>query len=115
MTKFSCTGEQLWDNELDRSVNGSFVGLMSYDGDIYGVGAFNDSPRYFDALTCIIDLDGSILASDVYDWCGNEDYAYSVCSDGERVFTVGTTVGCPPEVSPPFRRGFLLIYEKEND
>ena len=94
-------------------MNGSFVGLFSRDKVIYGVGAFNDSPSYFDALTSIIDSDGSILASDVFDWCGNEDYAYNVFSDGDRVFTVGTSVGCPPEVSPPFRKGFILIYEKE--
>ena len=113
MTKFSTAGEQLWDKKLDRTVNGSFVGLFSLDGVIYGVGAFNDSPRYFDALTSIVDSDGSILAFDVYDWCGDEDYAYNVCSDGDRVFVVGTTVGCPPEVSPPFRKGFILIYEQE--
>jgi len=111
MTKFSTAGEQLWDKMFDRTVNGSFVGLFSLDDVIYGVGAFNDSPRYFDALTSITDSDGSIMASDVFDWCGNEDYAYNVCSDGDLFFTVGTTVGCPPEVSPPFRRGFILIYE----
>jgi len=113
MTKFSTAGEQLWDKKLDRIVNGSFVGLFSLDDVIYGVGAFNDSPSYFDALMSIVDSDGSILASDVFDWCGDEDYAYSVFSDGDRVFTVGTSVGCPPEVSPPFRKGFILIFEKE--
>ncbi len=112
MTKFSITGEQLWDKNLDRTVNGSFVGLFSLDDVIYGVGALYDSPLYFDALTSIVDFDGFIVASDVYDWCGDEDYAYSVYSDGKRVFVVGTTVGCPSEANPPFRKGVLLIYEK---
>ena len=113
MTKFNSTGGQLWDKKLDRTVNGSFVGLFSLNGVIYGAGAFNDSPRYFDALTSIVDSEGFIVASDVYDWCGAEDYAYNVCSDGDRIFVVGTSVGRPPDVSPPFRRGIILIYEKE--
>jgi len=70
MTKFSTAGEHLWDKMLDRTVNGSFVGLFSLDDVIYGVGAFNDSPSYFDALMSIVDSDGSILASDVFDWLG---------------------------------------------
>ena len=107
ITKFSTTGEQLWDKELDRLVNGSYSSLFSIGGVVYATGALGDSPSDFDALTSIIDTDGSIVVCDVFDESGDEDYGYSLFSDGARLYVVGTS--CAPY--PILRHGFMLIYE----
>jgi hypothetical protein len=107
ITKFSTTGEQLFDKELDRLVNGSYSSLFSMDGFVYAVGGLGDSPTSFDALTSIIGDDGSVVACDVFDEAGDEDYAYSVYCDEDRTYVVGTS--CAPW--PILRHGFLLIYE----
>jgi len=106
ITKFSSSGEQIWDKKLDNTVNGTFSSLFSVNGIIYAAGVFGDSPSNFDALTSIINSDGSIAVSDVYNGSGNEDYAYNVCSDGDRIYVVGTSVASPPLM----RQGILLIY-----
>ncbi|MCW4014174.1 MAG: PQQ-binding-like beta-propeller repeat protein, partial [Candidatus Bathyarchaeota archaeon] len=107
VTKFSLTGEQLWDRKLYRLVNGSYSSLFSKNDIVYAAGALGDSPTSFDALTSIIDVDGSIVACDVFDEAGDEDYAYSIYCDGDRAYVVGTS--CAPW--PVLRHGFLLIYE----
>lgn len=106
ITKFSSSGEQVWDKKLVKTVNGTFSSLFSVNGVIYAVGALGDSPRDFDALTSIINSDGSIAASDAYDESGDEDYAYGVYSSEGGIYVVGTSAANPPLT----RHGILLIY-----
>lgn len=106
ITKFSSSGEQVWDKKLVKTVNGTFSSLFSANGVLFAVGALGDSPRDFDALTSIINSDGSIAASDAYDESGDEDYAYGVYACEGGIYVVGTSASNPP----PTRHGILLIY-----
>jgi hypothetical protein len=108
MAKYSLAGEQLWDKQLIRTINGSLVSLYPGNGEIYAAGALGDSPDKFDALTLIIDKNGNIVAKAIYDEAGDEDYAYSICSDGDRIYVAGTSWA----PFPLLRHGILLIYEK---